>query len=350
MGMVSIGWLDIGGVTMERNHTAALPIYILSGFLGSGKTTLLQRVVDTALAQGKRPAVVMNELGDVNLDGVVIDGKVPMAEMLSGCICCTIKDDLSLSIKELAETQQPDFILIESTGIANPMEILDAITEASLFMPIELQEIVTVVDARHLFELSRGSRGKTLRLMEDQVRCASKLLVNKMDLVSDYELNEVHQIVRAWNAFAPILNTVQCEIDLSEVFGGTAYKSAIADKSTENACSPADDLHDGHHHDHYHDQPNHHHSHDHVMVYTHYLDRSIDSERFELFMKSLPTSVYRGKGILTFSDTASRYLLQYAYRETDFTKMPPNIEVPDVLVFIGEHFSKSELIAALEQL
>ena len=114
------------------------PIYILSGFLGSGKTTLLSRLI-TSFSEGLRPAIVMNEIGEVNIEGLVAGEEVPTAEMLSGCICCTIRSDLSSEIAMLIQRERPDVIVIEATGIANPMEILDAAAEASLYMRIDVK-------------------------------------------------------------------------------------------------------------------------------------------------------------------------------------------------------------------
>ncbi|MNC54626.1 hypothetical protein D3C75_1041170 [compost metagenome] len=91
-----------------------------------------------------------------------------------------------------------------------------------------------------------------------------------------------------------------------------------------------------------------HHSHDHVTVYTHYFKRPIDSVKFEQFISELPREIYRGKGILHFSDTASRFLFQYAYREADYLKINPQGDVPDVAVFIGEHFDQSAIANKLK--
>ena len=114
------------------------PIYILSGFLGSGKRHCLADSLPPS-AEGLRPAIVMNEIGEVNIEGLVAGEEVPTAEMLSGCICCTIRSDLSSEIAMLIQRERPDVIVIEATGIANPMEILDAAAEASLYMRIDVK-------------------------------------------------------------------------------------------------------------------------------------------------------------------------------------------------------------------
>ncbi|MNO46705.1 putative metal chaperone YciC [compost metagenome] len=315
-----------------------VPVYILSGFLGSGKTTLLQRLLDHWKNQGLRPAVVMNELGEVNLDGLLVEQTVPMAELLGGCICCSIRSDLSTELATLIKKESPDVVVIEATGAANPLEIVDGVTEISLYQKVELKSLITVVDAAHLLELYRAQQGATYRLMQEQIRCASVLILNKVDRVTTEEAEEVTSILRKWNAYAPIQPTVRCAVEPEELLrdaGGVLTDAQLeeVEESSESFLHVEDEqATDGIHA-----------THDHVMAYTHYFKRPVNSEEFEQFVKELPRDVYRAKGIVTFNDTSSRFLFQYAYREADFMKITPQGEVPDVAVFIGEHFSSSEL-------
>lgn len=313
----------------------ALPVYILSGFLGSGKTTLLQRLLDHWKAEGLRPAVIMNELGEVNLDGLLVEQSVPMAELLGGCICCTSRGDLSTELTTLVKKESPDVVIIEATGAANPLEIVDAVTETSLYQQVELKGLITVVDAAHLLELYRSQQGATYRLMQEQIRCASILILNKTDRVSTEEAGEITGVLRKWNAYAQIMPAVRCELEPEAVL------SSVGGMHTEDRVRDADEIGI---------EGSVHHTHDHVMAYTHYFQNAVNSEEFEQFVKELPRDVYRAKGIVTFNDTSSRFLFQYAYREADFMKITPQGEVPDVAVFIGEHFSSSELRGRLLEL
>jgi G3E family GTPase len=317
-----------------------IPVYVIAGFLGSGKTTLLTRALEAYNLQGFRPVVIMNELGDVNLDGVAVNeggGDVPMAELLSGCICCTIRSDLSLQLHELVTAYAPDAVFIESTGVANPIEIMDAVTEASLYLPISLDAVVTVMDGAFVADMGTRPLGKTGRLLRDQVRCASQVLLNKVDRLTPEAADRAEALLREWNAHAPILRTIRCEVELGRVFA--ASDRVILHEA--HVCSPECG------HAHGEDAHVHHHTHDHVSVFTHFLASPIDSRAFEAFMKSLPAGVYRAKGIVTFTDTASRFLFQFAYRELDFTRIQPQGHVNDVAVFIGEQFPKAELAAGL---
>lgn len=345
----------------EKNagRERVIPVYVLAGFLGSGKTTLLARLLRQAEAEGLKAAVVMNEIGDVNLDGLEVGEGIAMAEMLSGCICCTVRGDLGVEIMRLVDEHRPDVVYVECTGAANPLELLDGVTEASLLLRAELKGIVTVMDAAQLLAAHEKGKGQTYRLMKDQLRAASLIVLNKIDLISEEERIACHVLIEEWNGHARVLDTVRCEFDLCLV---TSLNEPIAKgpEAEHDQHGHDHDHHDhqGHEHDHSHDldqshERSHrhaHHSHDHVMVYTHYMDGPVDSERFEQFMNELPNEIYRAKGILTFTDTSSRFMFQYAYRQLDCMRITPQREVPDVAVFIGEHFDREELRRRLEEL
>lgn len=332
---------------MER----PVPIYILSGFLGSGKTTLLSQAIRYMKEQGRKAAVVMNELGEVNLDGVAVGMEVPMAEMLDGCICCTVRGDLGITIQQLILDEKPDVVFIEATGVANPMEILDGVTEASLYMKVELKGVITVVDAAHLQEQLAKGAGKTFRLMEEQIRCASVLILNKTDLVEADRLDDLEEALKQWNPHATLIRAVKAQVE-PELLWESELSPAQARKHDEEAspCGCGHDHEHDHGHAHGHSCKHHHHSHEHVMVLTRYLKGAVDSSAFEELVGRLPESVYRAKGVLTFRDTANRYLFQYAYRQADFMKITPQVNVPDVVVFIGEQIPKRELEAELDRL
>ncbi|QWU14078.1 GTPase, G3E family [Paenibacillus sophorae] len=322
-----------------------IPVYILSGFLGSGKTTLLYRLLQYWKDQDMRPAVVMNELGEVNFDGMMVDKSVPMAELLGGCICCSASADLSMELNTLVKKESPDVIVIEATGAANPLDIIDNVTETSLYSNVELKGLITVVDAAHLLQLYREQKGASYRLMQEQIRSASVLILNKTDRVSPEEAEEVNGVLRKWNAFAEIIPAVRCEVDPDRLIDSTdnASLAEISEDAPETDSSArvldeglleagetiTGDMKRA--------------AHDHVMAYTHFFKNPINSVEFEAFIKELPGDVYRAKGVLTFNDTSGRFLFQYAYRESDFLKINPQGEVTDVAVFIGEHFSSGDL-------
>ena len=311
-----------------------VPIYILSGFLGSGKTTFLTKALQYEKEMGRKPALIMNEIGDVNLDGQLVDSDVPMAELLSGCICCSIRSDMEMAIRDLVQLQQPDVIWIESTGIANPLETIDVVTDAALIAPIELKSVITIIDAPQWLKVAEQPKTKTGRLMVEQIRCADTIVLNKIDLLQSERVEEAIRTLRVLNATAIIFSSTFSQIDFSELW-----------KQTHDQHQH----HHSHDHDHSHDS-HHHHSHDHVMAYTHYFEHPVESEKFEQLVAALPENVFRAKGILRFTDTIDPFLFQYAYREMEFVRIAPREQVPSVVVFIGERFSKESIVEALNQL
>jgi G3E family GTPase len=309
-----------------------IPVFVLSGFLGSGKTTMLTNMLKYYLQQNKRPAVIMNEIGDVNLDGLLVDDDVPMAEMLNGCICCTIREDLSKSLLTIVRNEKPDVIIIESTGIANPLELIEGITNTSLIVEIDLQLVVTVVSAPHFLDASRGKKGKTTRLMEEQIRCADLILLNKIDLLEEKDLNEVNIRLRELNSKARIEETMRCNVEIDSLLlmtSNTKMKKVLQDNPNDGQQ---------------------HHTHNHVMVHTHYFDKPIDHKKFEKLFGQLPSEVYHAKGILQFTKSEDRFLFQYAYREMEIVKLNTQQEVQTVAVFIGEHFDKQQVDQVIREL
>jgi len=336
-----------------------VPIYLLSGFLGSGKTTLLTSMVEQAQAAGLTPAILMNELGEVNLDGQLVSREVAMAEVLGGCICCSMRGDLSLELNGLLQKYNPDLVIVESTGAAHPLESIDAITETSMYKETKLLHIITVVDSEHMLARSKSAKDKTYRLMQEQIRCATKILLNKCDRLFPEQIVELQQLVRELNAYAEIITTsyakledwswlVQPSVDEDNNIGSVERAQAKVHEERND-----EDTHDhAHHHDH--DTHDHDHGpsahHAHVMAYTHYWQAQPHSEQFEAWLAKLPANIYRAKGIVTFRDIPSRFLFQFAYRESDFMRIEPQGQVHDVAVFIGEHFDSEWLKAELERL
>ncbi|WP_090735226.1 GTP-binding protein [Paenibacillus sp. Mc5Re-14] len=352
-----------------------IPIVVLSGFLGSGKTTLLQHALAYYKEQGLKPAILMNELGDVNLDGSLVNDQAPMKEMLSGCICCTIRGDLGVELMNLAEEYKPDVIIVECTGVANPMEIVDAVTDASIYSSMVLQSVITVMDARQFLDFSLGSeRSKSFRLMQDQLRCASKLIINKTDLLAAGELQKVQAFVKELNPYALTVSTERSDVDPVTFFSIQGERMEVS-RQKESTVDIGNDHHyaenrlhtyghDDHtdhhphdcqepeHHDHDHDHKHgeHYHSYDHVVVHTHFFGQPVSRFEFEQLFRSLPAEIYRAKGIVRFLESEGQMMFQFAYRELEIIPIRPQKPVNDVAVIMGENFSASEIEERLKRL
>ncbi|WP_445506162.1 CobW family GTP-binding protein [Niallia sp. 03190] len=314
-----------------------IPVYALSGFLGSGKTTLLTGMLNYLKQQGKRPAVIMNEIGDVNIDRLLVDHDVPMTEMLNGCICCTIREDLGATLLNMYHQFQPDIIIIESTGIANPLELIEGITNVSLKVDIELKLVTTVVSAPHFLALTHERR-KTRRLMEEQIRCADLLLLNKTDQLTDEHNQEVKNQLMQLNPHANIIETLRCDIDMDVLFTSIHREGELRGQNEQYPSIEKASEH------------THHHTHNHVMTYTHRFDEAVDRQYFKKLFSEIPSEVYRAKGVIKFIEDHESYLFQYAYREIEFVKINPQQSVEPVAVFIGDHFDKIQVKRAIQEL
>ena len=333
---------------MERQ---VIPVLLLTGYLGSGKTTLLNRIL--ANEKGIRFAVIVNDIGEVNIDadliqkgGVVGQGDDSLVPLQNGCICCTLKMDLVQQIEELLKMSRFDYIVIEASGICEPMPIAQTICSIPMMGPefcqygeARLDSIVSVVDAMRL----RDEFGGGLDLMREniaeedienlviqQIEFCNKILLNKASEVTPSELERTKQILRALQPKAEIIECDYCDVELTRLLDTNEFDFNIVAASAtwvqevekhvdEMETDDDDDDHDDHEHHHHH-----HHHHDHpegctcghchhneetgeaeeygIGTYVYYNRRPFSLSEFDHFVARLwPKSVIRAKGICYFS-------------------------------------------------
>jgi len=295
---------------------------LLFGFLGSGKTTLVRRVLEERSSDVPM-AVIVNEFGDVSIDGQILEGRaVDMVELTSGCVCCTLKGSLLNAIEELEERAGVQQIVVEATGVAQPGDMLETLDDPTLKLGLDLGPLVTVVDA--------GKFAKIRTMLGDfytlQVANADIVLLNKTDLVSVEALDEVQEQIRALNPDASIVFTEQCDVEPAMVLEGASKVAHLEHSGTH---------HHGHDHDHEHPAP----------ADSFVLDASGDwrRENIERFFSELPDDVWRVKGFMRIDGAPC--LVQYTMGQLEITPCEPRPNVH--LVFIGRPLDKDRTAAAL---
>jgi len=298
-------------------------VFILSGFLGSGKTTLLANLLSQEKKAGRSVAVLMNELGQVSIDSNAITNDTPLKELLGGCICCTIQGQFETSLHSiLQENSHLDAIYIETTGVAHPLEVLDACLSPLFAHQIIIQGIVTLIDAKRWQERS-GLSIRLQKLLKEQVIHADILLINKVDQLSDHEQAHLVFDIQSLNPNAKCLLTRYAAVQIDDI------------KITRSQITPTHDL-------------SHVEKDLHVKTYVHQFSIPLDIDIFEDWLRQMPESIYRIKGYLRFKHSVNTFLFQYSYGMPLYMK--ELMKYPMTVVFIGENLDPSWMKIEMEKI
>jgi len=320
-------------------------VIIITGFLGSGKTTLVNRILTAD--HGHRIAVVVNEFGEVGIDHeLLISSDQEVIQMNNGCICCTVRGDLLRSFFELAEHRSKfDTVIIETTGLAEPAPVAQSLyADERIRREFTLDGVVTVVDAKHVSSQLEES-GEAC----EQIAFADLVLLNKTDLATPDELDQIEQQIGRLNKVATICRTKNSELDLNLVFG---LKSSDLEERIDSAATGHDDDHhdhDHHHHDHHHNDRRHNHLQN-IMTVCIAEPGDLDGMKVSVWFRSVVAefgaNLLRMKGILSLRGDPEEFLFQGVRMEFEGRPGRPwgaDRQRINRLVFIGRELDEDKI-------
>ena len=309
-----------------------IPVSILTGFLGAGKTTLLNYILKEQ--HGYKFAIIVNEVGAVGIDGQLVENvKEEMVELNNGCICCTVRKDLVKAVQKLVQRGGFDYILVETTGIADPGPVAQTFLNIpQITQHVRLDSLITVVDAEQI--LQQLDHSETAR---DQIVLADFVVLNKTDLVTDEHLVEVEKQVADLNPHAVTFRTNHSQVNLKELLDMNAFD---VDRKLTIDPQFLDELKHRHHST--------------ISSMAFIFDRPMHVDHFEALVQELTAreKIYRSKGILSIAGNPRRAVFHGVNNR--FSIFPDrlwgkNEQRQSQLVFIGENLDEPAIRLSLEK-
>lgn len=357
-----------------------IPVTLISGYLGAGKTTLMNHILEQQ--KGLRLAVIVNDMGSVNVDARLIRDKGAenrenqVLELTNGCICCTLREDFINEIRKIAREDNVDGIVVEASGVSSPMSIGDAFEDEGEAFPAYLDSIVAVADANRIYsefleELEQFQQEDleeeqdVINLVIEQIEFCNIVILNKCDLLTNEQADRVEQIVRALSPEAELLRTANCMVESEKIFSRKLYEydklyhSSALSKALLEAGKETDQDDYG------------------IRSFVYERREPFDEGRFDAWIaKRYPKEIIRAKGYIWFSrdeeqavlfeqagnsiaiTPVSRWIASYPLKEQEecLKDYPELMEDWDEvygdrinqIVFVGKNFKEEKIIEELD--
>jgi G3E family GTPase len=341
-----------------HNEVEKIPVTVLTGFLGAGKTTLLNYILREK--HGRKIAVIENEFGEIGIDGgLVLESTEEIYEMTNGCVCCVgaVREDLVRIVRMLVERpDRLDHIIVETSGLADPYPVAQTFfLDDPIAKQVSLDAVVTMVDAKHIAAhlddlVLDGSDNQAV----DQIVCADRIVINKVDLVGPDDIASLTQRIRGLNATAEIVESSYAQIDLGKILGVGANEFSQILVETDGLHEEEHvHGHEEHEHEHehaHHDDDHAHHQHDEsVSSVGIEVDADIDLHALQAWLAELRDSdtanLFRMKGILAVQGQSHRYVLQGVHNVIELRAAQAWGSEPRScrIVFIGRDLDRAAL-------